>query len=92
MLPYLAHVHLEPPVTPLHDEVRVDLDCEVAVVDLQDLKVVQPDLHLEKVFLKIVQPNLHLGKVFLYKKMEKKNESTSEGGFPGGLRGGLNLL
>ena len=50
MLPYLAHVHLEPPVTPLHDEVRVDLDCEVAVVDLQDLKVVQPDLHLGKVF------------------------------------------
>ena len=64
MLPYLTHVHLEPPVTPLHDEVRVDLDCEVAVVDLQDLKVVQPDLHLGKVFLKIVQPDLHLGKVF----------------------------
>ena len=50
MLPYLAHVHLEPPVAPLHDEVRVDLDCEVAVVDLQDLKIVQPDLHLGKVF------------------------------------------
>ena len=76
MLPYLAHVHLEPPVAPLHDEVRVDLDCEVAVVDLQDLKVVQPDLHLGKVF----------------GKWKKKNESTSEGGFPGGLRGGLNLL
>ena len=46
MLPYLAHVHLEPPVAPLHDEVGVDLDREVPIVNLQDLEVVQPNLDL----------------------------------------------
>ena len=46
MFPDLAHVHLEPPVAPLHDEVGVDLDREVTIVNLQDLKVVQPNLDL----------------------------------------------
>ena len=46
MFPDLAHVHLEPPVAPLHNEVGVDLDREVTIVNLQDLKVVQPNLDL----------------------------------------------
>ena len=46
VFPDLAHVHLEPPVAPLHNEVGVDLDREVTIVNLQDLKVVQPNLDL----------------------------------------------
>ena len=46
MFPNLGHVHLEPPVPPLDDEVGVDLNCEVTVVNLQNLKVVQPNLDL----------------------------------------------
>ena len=46
MFPNLGHVHLEPPVSPLDDEVGIDLDCEVTVVNLQNLKVVQPNLDL----------------------------------------------
>ena len=46
VFPNLRHVHLKPPVPPLHNEVGIDLDCEVAVVNLQNLKVVQPNLDL----------------------------------------------
>ena len=60
MFPDLAHVHLEPPVAPLHDEVGVDLDREVPIVNLQDLKVVQPNLDLvqERVLGKLVESQL----------------------------------
>lgn len=48
VFPNLRHVHLKPPVPPLNDEVGIDLDCEVTVVNLQNLKVVQPNLYLTR--------------------------------------------
>ena len=84
MFPNLGHVHLEPPVSPLDDEVGIDLDCEVTVVNLQNLKVVQPNLDLT--CGKSTDENQHGPKI------SKFFSITSEGGSPGGLRGGLNLL
>ena len=40
---HLVKLYEHPVVPPLDDEVGVDLDGEVAVVDLQDLKVVEAD-------------------------------------------------
>ena len=40
---HLVELYEHPVVPPLDDEVRVDLDGEVSVVDLQDLEVVEAD-------------------------------------------------
>ena len=58
LLAHLFKVDDDPAVTPLDDEVRVDLDREVAVVDLEDLKVVEPDAHVERLGGALLAPRV----------------------------------
>jgi hypothetical protein len=45
---YLIKVNYDPEVSPLHNQVGVDLDGEVAVVNLEDLEVVEADGDVER--------------------------------------------
>ena len=55
---YLFEVNDDPAVPPLDDEIRVDLDREVAVVDLEDLEVVEADAHVQRLGGTLLAPRV----------------------------------